>query len=385
LTLTVFLGRSGVDGPSLSPTVTAGDEVRAGQPLATIGKVPQAPSPVCGKVAAVRQAPDVRGGKPGLAVSLAPSGNGAPPFPPIDWTSASVEALRSRLREAGVRPDLPEEADAVVILAADPEPGLSSALRLLLDDPDGAIRAARMVARLAGARRTFLAVLRPHADALRELADGTGVEILPLRPEYPATLPAVVARNVESGDGEPAVIPIALARAALEAAEQGRVPSSTLVTVLAPGGVVAGNYRVSVGAGLGSVLAAAGLKVTPGDTILTGGLFRGLAQYSLEAAVDAGVSAVALVKKGTAPAWSDEPCVNCGACIDVCPENLQAHQLARFAEFGLFDRTPEYGLHDCIECGLCATVCPARRPLLQRIRIAKREVAAAGGREASRA
>jgi Na+-translocating ferredoxin:NAD+ oxidoreductase RnfC subunit len=66
----------------------------------------------------------------------------------------------------------------------------------------------------------------------------------------------------------------------------------------------------------------------------------------------------------------------------VCPEELQAHHLARFAEFHLFDRTVEYGLDDCIECGLCATVCPARRPLLQRIRLAKSAVRAAAAAEA---
>jgi electron transport complex protein RnfC len=131
-----------------------------------------------------------------------------------------------------------------------------------------------------------------------------------------------------------------------------------------------------MGTRLGDVFAAAGVEPEPGDKIVTGGLFRGLAQYSLDAAVDATVDALMLIKKGTFRDWSDEPCVNCGWCLDVCPEKLPAHQLTRFAEFSLFDRTPDYGLDDCIECGLCATVCPARRPILQHIRLAKREIAA---------
>ena len=45
-------------------------------------------------------------------------------------------------------------------------------------------------------------------------------------------------------------------------------------------------------------------------------------------------------------------------------QDLQVHQIARYSEFNLFDRTPGLGLADCIECGLCATVCPSRRPLL---------------------
>jgi len=286
--------------------------------------------------------------------------------------------IRSRLREAGAAAaDLPGGADSVVVLAADPEPGLSSVLRQLLDDPDAAVRATGLIARLTGAARAVLAVPEPHAPALREVGDGRGVEILPLRPEYPATLPEVVVRAVAAGGARPALASLADAIDALEAIELGRVPSSRLITVLAPGGTVAGNFRVLIGTPLGDVLSAAGVQAAPGDRIVTGGPLRGLAQYSLDAAVDGGVSAVAVMKAGSFPDWSDEPCVNCGTCIDACPEGLQAHQLARLSEFGLFDRTPDYGLDECIECGLCATVCPARRPLLQRIRLAKREVAAA--------
>jgi electron transport complex protein RnfC len=72
--------------------------------------------------------------------------------------------------------------------------------------------------------------------------------------------------------------------------------------------------------------------------------------------------------------WSDEPCVSAGACVTVCPVNLQPHMLARYAEFGFYDRTEEWGIFNCIECGLCAAACVGRRPLLQWIRLAKAEV-----------
>jgi electron transport complex protein RnfC len=50
--------------------------------------------------------------------------------------------------------------------------------------------------------------------------------------------------------------------------------------------------------------------------------------------------------------------------------------LGCYAEFELFDRTPKLDIDQCIECGLCASVCTGRRPLLQLIRLAKREVEA---------
>ena len=71
--------------------------------------------------------------------------------------------------------------------------------------------------------------------------------------------------------------------------------------------------------------------------------------------------------------FSDEPCINCGGCVDACPVNLQVQMIGRYAEFGFFDRAEDQGLFYCIECGLCASICTARRPLVQLIRLAKSE------------
>ncbi|MBZ0270306.1 4Fe-4S dicluster domain-containing protein, partial [bacterium] len=274
-------------------------------------------------------------------------------------------------------------AAAFVVLAADAEPGISSALRLFVDDPDAAVRAAIAGARMAGADRAILAVPESQRGIACSAAEGTPLHILSLPERYPEALPSLVARRVTADIGSTAhVVTLAAARDALAAIEAGVAPTHRVVTVLGPGGEPAGNYRVAIGMRLGDVLAAAGLEAQPGDLVATGGLYRGLAQYSLDAGVDTTIDAITLVRGGTFAPYADDPCVNCGACIDVCPENLQAHHLARFSEFGFFERTVEYGLDDCIECGICATVCPSRRPLLQRIRLAKREIAAAAAAEA---
>jgi len=381
-TLTFFLGRSDLRGPFVSPAALAGAEVSPGQPLGTRGDTPFAPSPVAGKVSTVKQVPDVRGGKPGLAVIVAPDGPPAAPFAPLDPATASPDALRARLLETGLAPDLPPATDTVIVLAADPEPGLSSALHLLREDASAAVRAAALVARITGATRTCLAVPQRHESSVRADAGAAHVELVPLGSDYPATLPEVVSRLIARPGPRPPVVPLATALAVLGAVERGEVPSSRVVTVIGPDGAPVGNFRVPLGTRLGDVFVAAGVPPVPGDKVIVGGLLRGLSQYSLDTAVDLGVDGLALVKAGTFPVWTDEPCINCGSCVDVCPESLPAHQLVRYSEFSLFDRTPGFGLHECIECGLCATVCPARRPMLQRIRLAKREVAAMAAAEA---
>ena len=101
---------------------------------------------------------------------------------------------------------------------------------------------------------------------------------------------------------------------------------------------------------------------------------RGVAQFSLDGAVDAGVDALMLIPQEKVVPWSDEPCINCGSCLEICPVALQVHLICRYSEFALFERTEEFEIKQCIECGLCAAACIARRPLLQFIRLAKHQL-----------
>jgi electron transport complex protein RnfC len=39
-----------------------------------------------------------------------------------------------------------------------------------------------------------------------------------------------------------------------------------------------------------------------------------------------------------------------------------------------FDEADKLHAADCVECGSCSFVCPAKRPLVETIRIAKREI-----------
>jgi electron transport complex protein RnfC len=263
------------------------------------------------------------------------------------------------------------------VLAADREPGLSAVSELLRERARDAARAAGLLGRVVGARRTLLAILAPFAAEARSACAERGVEVLELPPEYPQTLEPMVAER--AGDTGAAVIPLETALAGLDASVGGKIQASKVLTVIGPDGTPRGNYRVPLGARLRDVLDALRLHAGGRDKVVAGGPMRGLAQYSLDAAVDTSVDAILLIRPESIVPWSDEPCVNCGACIDACPRDLQVQLLGRYSEFSLFERTQELDIDSCFECGLCATVCTARRPLLQLIRLAKRELAGANG------
>lgn len=381
------------EGFPLSPQVKEGDEVKAGQFLANDGGRPALVSPVSGKVKAVTTAPDIRGARSGVAVVIEPAADSSPVvFEPLDAEKAPAEALRERIEKAGIitdslhpRPliDLLSpngSAPAVVcVLALDREPEAASALQSFRDRSDDAAAAAKMLARAAGAGRAALAVPESLSGEASGVAGKRQVEALSIPAIYPQSLEPMVALRL--GAGAVRIIAVETALAAYDAVTRGKVQDRKTLTVIGPDGHQVGNFAVAVGAPIGTVLAAAGVEAESGDKVVAGGVMRGYAQYSLESSVDAGVDALVVIAGEDVVHWSDDPCINCGACTAVCPVDLQVQLIGRYSEFGIFERAEEFKAQYCIECGLCGSVCTARRPLLQLLRLAKQEIAV---REAER-
>ncbi|MFT7220217.1 MAG: electron transport complex protein RnfB [Candidatus Azotimanducaceae bacterium] len=65
----------------------------------------------------------------------------------------------------------------------------------------------------------------------------------------------------------------------------------------------------------------------------------------------------------------DQPCINCGLCVTVCPRELQPQLLYR-NRFDL-EKSGELNLDACIECRLCDTQCPSDIPLTENFKATK--------------
>lgn len=360
----------------LVAAVCEGEEVKAGQPLALLDNVPCRPSSVSGKVKMIADAPDVQAGQLGKAVLIEPDPNTSPQvFPPLDPAKASVDVIHTRLRDTGVyfngmQPDLHDQkphTGPVLVLAADQEPGVCVSASLLQERTGDIDRATALIGRLCNADRVILVV------AGSTIIDTDKTKTLKIPATYPESLPSMLIHRF--GDPTARVFTLEYALAALDAIEQGRVRDQKCVTLIGHAGVPFENIRVMLGTRLLDIAHQCGLDLQYGDKIVTGGPMRGVAQYSLEVAVDETVDAITVVRTDDLTSFSDDPCINCGACIDVCPIRLQVQMIGRYSEFGKFDAASDLGIEHCIECGLCASVCTARRALLQLIRLAKRRLA----------
>ena len=68
----------------------------------------------------------------------------------------------------------------------------------------------------------------------------------------------------------------------------------------------------------------------------------------------------------------ESACINCGRCVEACPEKLIPSQLATYSEFEDYEAFNKLYGKECIECGSCSYVCPAKRQLAQSIKSMKK-------------
>ncbi len=305
----------------------------------------------------------------------------APTVEPIDLLEEGLfgQDLIMAVKKLGVNTkSLAKECKTLIINGLNPDPGVTWAEPMLTNHAKHLNKGIELHKRMTRAEKVLLAV--PHGTQLSY----DGIEIVHVPTDYPNSVSELLIKNV-TGKENPEDVACVSIHNIWSLGRVGATGLPLIETVMTVGSYTKWkNYIVKDGSTIGDILQAADITIEEGDTVLRGGPLRGESLDSLARSITKGTHGVFVVEAGSVPRMEGHsPCVNCGACVLICPARLSPSTLSRNAEFALYERCRSEHVFSCLECGLCGYVCIARRPVLQYIRLAHQKIREEDARKAA--
>jgi electron transport complex protein RnfC len=277
--------------------------------------------------------------------------------------------------------------DTILVNGCECEPYLTADDRVMIEHPEPVITGALLAGRAVEAKQILIGVEdnKPEAiQSLRKAAEGTCVQVVPLRTQYPMggekqTILATLGREVPTGglplDVGVVVVNVGTCAALARAVFRGKALTHRVVTVSGAGIAEPKNLLVPVGTAYQALIDACGGLKSEARRVIAGGPMMGFALADpADAVVTKGTSGVTVLSESDLQRASETQCVRCGRCVDVCPLHLVPTKIALAARRKDWDLATRYHMPACMECGCCAYVCPAGIPLVQLMRMGKAQM-----------
>ncbi|NDV23517.1 4Fe-4S dicluster domain-containing protein [Desulfovibrio sp. JC022] len=340
----------------LTPLVQQNEQVAKAQPVANdpAGRMPTVHSSISGTVTDIKK-DFITIREEGTRVAL-----------PSDFSSTNPRTMLNALRENGINIRGLKQGCTLIINGMPHEAGMDGH-RFLIEEFNDVMTTGLHYLKKALSPKACTLACPTGMDWT--IPGCTGHEIIPV---FPNSLPELVTKAITGKEFPPEVCVMDVATLyRIGRTIHGRQPATLVI-------VKVGNtpFLTPVGTPVGVLVKLAGFRLNKHDRVILGGPLTGEAVYSLKHGVRPDTQAITVLKADKDPTVKDNPCVGCGECVMHCPARLEPNMISRHAEFGLYENTQAYNIASCIECGLCGYWCRAQRPLLQYIRLAKKELAA---------
>ncbi len=400
-------------GAPASPIVAVGDTVLKGQTIAEAGGFVSSPifSSVSGTVKKIEPR-RVAVGDMVNSIVIESDGN----FTEVEFketediSTLSKEEIVEKIKEAGVvgmggagfpthvklSPKNPDAIEYIIANCAECEPYLTSDYRQMMEEPEKLIGGMEVVLQLFPNAKGVFGVEDNKPDCIAKLQELTKknsrMEVCPLMTKYPQggerqLINAVTGRSINSkmlpADAGCIVDNVATLVAIYNAVRYGRPLMNRIFTVTGEAVCEPRNFYISIGMSYTELLEeAGGLLETGAKKMISGGPMMGFAMFDINVPTTKTTSALLCLTEDAASKYETTACINCGRCVEACPEQLVPSRLADYAEHGQMENFEKwYGL-ECIECGSCSFGCPARRHLAQSIKTMKKQALAAKRKKA---
>ena len=393
-------------GAPAKPVVKKGDHVLTGQLIAEAGGFVSAPvyATVSGTVKAIEPHRTVVGDN---VMSVVIENDGQ--YEEVDYGACkpladhTKEEIIQKIQKAGVvgmggagfpahvklSPKEPDKIDYVIVNGAECEPYLTSDYRRMIEEPQKVIDGLRCELALFDNAKGVFGVENNKPDCIEKIKelvkDEPRMEVAELMTKYPQggerqLIYAVTGRAINSkmlpADAGCVVDNVETLVSVYNAVKLGKPVMERIFTVTGDAVSEPCNFRFSIGMNFQELLdAAGGFKEQP-EKIIAGGPMMGFALFDLNIPTTKTTSALLCLTKDEVAEFAESPCINCGRCVEACPELLVPSRLAKFANNGLSDMFEKWNGMECVECGSCSFICPAKRQLAQSIKTMKKTIIA---------
>ena len=269
------------------------------------------------------------------------------------------------------------------------EPYLTADHRLMLENPEDVVYGLYILMKALDVKKGYIGIEVNKLDAIeaieKEVKKYENIEVSRLEIKYPQgaekqLIYACTKREVPSGglpmDVGVVVNNVATAAQIARTIKTGMPLVERITTVTGRCITEPKNLVTRVGTLVSEIIEQCG-GFKEGKTvgkIIIGGPMMGIAQYTINIPINKGASGILCLDKQESKTPNSQNCLRCGKCLDVCPAFLQPLYISAYSLKNDYESAESYRALDCIECGSCSFICPARRPLLQSIRNAKREI-----------
>lgn len=391
-------------GAPAKPVVAVGDEVLMGQMIAEAEGFVSSPifASVSGKVTAIEPRRVATGD---MVMSIVIENNGM--YTEIGFqTVDDIETLTKqeiiqKVRNAGVvgmggagfpthvklSPKEPDKIDYIICNGAECEPYLTADYRRMMENPEELVEGMRIILRLFDNAKGIFGIEnnKPYCiEKIRELIkDDPRMEVCELITKYPQggerqLIYACTGRTINSkmlpADAGCIVDNVETMIAIYHAVVNGIPVMKRVSTVTGSAIKNPCNLMYSMGTSFQQLIEeAGGFKEEP-EKVIAGGPMMGFAMFGLDIPTTKTSSSILCMSKDEVKEFEPIACINCGRCVEACPEQLIPSRLAKFSDRYQMEEFEAWHGLECIECGCCSYICPSRRPIAQSIKTMKKVV-----------
>ena len=245
----------------------------------------------------------------------------------------------------------------------------------MLENPEELIGGMKIILQLFDHAKGVLGIEDNKPDCIEKLTelvkDEPRIEVCPLQTKYPQggerqLIYAVTGRAINSkmlpADAGCIVDNVETIIAVYRAVKLGRPVTNRISTITGDAIANPGNFLYSIGTSYAELVEAAGGFKTQPEKIISGGPMMGFAMFSLDIPRQ-DIFLLLWQARTEVSKVEQSACINCGRCVEACPEQLIPSRLAKFSNNGLAEAFESWHRTRVRGCRSCSFVCPARRQL----------------------